>query len=151
MGAADSALEKIHAAQVEVDKNVAYAKMQREKIDQFEVEANKEHINTIDHFTAHLQNFLMNENKKKITLINGDVSFRNRQPKWSIADPQSTIAELEQSELHDLIRIKKEPALSEIKKHLSIVNGKVMYSKTGEVLKSIIVEEQQPSFSVKLK
>ena len=148
---ADWALTKIAEAENEIEKNKEYAEMQRHKIDEWEADVNKEYNNTVEHFKAHLQAYLTNEGVKSKKLINGNIGFRARQPKWEINDKDGLVKELENTELHDLVRIKKEPALSEMKKHLDIVNGKVIYSKTGEVLKNVTVEEQEPSFNVKTK
>ena len=148
---ADWALEKIAIAENEINKNSTYAQSQRDKINDWEADVNKAHINTIEHFKTHLQAYLINEGVKSKRLINGNIGFRSRQPKWSFVDEDELVKELEKTELHDLVRVKKEPALSEMKKHLDIVNGKVIYSKTGEVLKNVTVEEQEPNFNVKTK
>ena len=151
METADWALNKIAEAENEIEKNKAYADMQRHKIEQWEADVNKEYNNTVEHFKAHLQAYLTNEGVKSKKLINGNIGFRARQPKWEIHDKDGLVKELENTELHDLVRIKKEPALSEMKKQLTIVGDRVVYSKTGEFLEGIEIIEQEPSFNIKIK
>ena len=148
---ADWALTKIAEAENEIEKNKSYADMQRHKIDEWETDVNKEFENTISFMKSHLQLYLQTQDKKSIKLINGNIGFRKRQDKWHIPNSEELVKALESTELHDLIRVKKEPALSELKKHLTVVGDQVLYEKTGEVIEGIKIEKQEDSFNVKIK
>ena len=148
---ADWALTKIAEAENEIEKNKSYADMQRHKIDEWETDINKEFENTISFMKSHLQLYLQTQNKKSIKLINGNIGFRKRQDKWNIQNNEELVKALESTELHDLIRVKKEPALSELKKYLTVVGDQVLYEKTGEVIEGIKIEKQEDSFNVKIK
>ena len=148
---ADWALTKIAEAENEIEKNKSYADMQRHKIDEWETDINKEFENTISFMKSHLQLYLQTQDKKSIKLINGNIGFRKRQDKWNIQNNEELVKALESTELHDLIRVKKEPALSELKKYLTVVGDQVLYEKTGEVIEGIKIEKQEDSFNVKIK
>lgn len=151
METADWCLEKIAEAENEIEKNNAYAEMQMQKIKDWNEDVNKEHKNTIDFMSSHLQRYLMEENVKSIKLINGNIGFRKQQDKWKIEDDAGLVQFLEDTELHDLVRVKKTPALSEMKKHLSVVGNQVVYEMTGEVIEGITIEEQPDKFTFKTK
>lgn len=151
METADWALNKIAEAENEIEKNKSYADMQRNKIDKWEKEVNSEYENTISFMKSHLQLYLQAQDKKSIKLINGNIGFRKRQDNWNIQNNEELVKVLESTELHDLIRVKKEPALSELKKHLTVVGDQVLYEKTGEVIEGIKIEKQEDSFNVKIK
>lgn len=148
---AEWALEKIALAEKELQEIKEHADKRRFKIDEYEKEASAEHENTISFMKSHLQLYLQTQDKKSIKLINGNIGFRKRQDKWNIQNNEELIKTLESTELHDLIRVKKEPALSELKKHLTVVGDQVLYEKTGEVIEGIKIEKQEDSFNVKIK
>src|SRR5690625_58054 len=151
METADWALSKIAEAENEFEKNKEYADMQRHKIDEWEKEVNSEYENTIDFMKSHLQLYLQTQDKKSIKLINGNIGFRKKQDKWNIQNNEELGKALESTKVHELIRVKKEPALSELKKHLTVVGDQVVYERTGEVIDGVTIEKQDDSFNVKIK
>ena len=151
MSTAEWAMRKIKESENEIEKLEAHAKSEKERIDNWLKEASETHKNTIEHFTNHLRFYLETENKKSIKLINGTLSKRKRQPKWELEDKETLVKQLENKGLQELIRIKKEPDLSEIKKAFDVVEGKAINTETGEIIEGINVIEQEDSFSVRVE
>lgn len=148
---ADWAIEKIAEAQREIEENNDYVNSQIEKTRLYQQEINEVHQNTIDFFEGHLQLFLKSQGAKSMKLINGNIGFRARQSKFVMNDTDTLIKTLESSNLNDLIRVKKEPALNEIRKQYSVVDGKLVHNDTGEILDGIEAVDQDDSFNLKIK
>ena len=58
------------------------------------------------------------------------------------------IETLEKANLTDFIRVKKEPAKTDIKKAFDVVGDKVINPDTGEVIEGITIEAQEDKFNV---
>lgn len=92
--------------------------------------------------------------KKTIKLPAGTLKSLAGRPKWTVdaeaflkwfdSDPQV------QQERPELVRIKREPALSEIKAALVPKDDRAIYDGTGEIVPGVTVEPGQRSFSVEV-
>lgn len=82
----------------------------------------------------------MHDPKFKISTPYGKVSSRKQQSSWEY-DNEIVISSLKNAGLEDLIRIKEEPAKSEIKKTLQAVNGHAITS-DGEIIEGIKIIER---------
>lgn len=78
----------------------------------------------------------------------GSVTYHKQQPKWTY-DDETLVEHLEQNELDDFIRIKKEPVKTEIKKQFKVDKGKV-YDLNGVEVQGIMVETQPDKLVVKV-
>lgn len=78
----------------------------------------------------------------------GSISFRKQQPKW-IYDDQALVDFLEENDHHELIRVKKEPVKTEIKKLFKVDNGLVV-DEHGQIVEGIRVEEQPDTLDIKV-
>lgn len=78
----------------------------------------------------------------------GSVTYHKQQPKWTY-DDQTLVEHLEQNELDDFIRIKKEPDKTEIKRQFKVDKGRV-YDVNGVEVAGVKVEEQPDKLVVKV-
>lgn len=78
----------------------------------------------------------------------GSVTYHKQQPKWNY-DDEKLLKHLEDNELTDFIRVKKEPSKTDIKKQFKVADGKV-YDITGQEVEGIVVEEQPDKLVVKV-
>jgi phage host-nuclease inhibitor protein Gam len=79
----------------------------------------------------------------------GSISFRKSQPKWNYDEP-ALIEYLEQNELSEYIRIKKEPVKTEIKKLFKVDKGGYVYDTNGQEVNGILVEYLPDQLAVKV-
>lgn len=149
---ANWALRKIKQYKDQIDQNNALADAEIEKIERWNNQEREKAQQNIDSFQALLADYAMEKRKedpgfKSIKLPNGRIGFRKRQPKWDY-DNEKVIKALEDAKLKDLIRVKKEPIKTDIKKAFNAIGGKVINPKTGEVVEGITVTEQPDNFNV---
>lgn len=79
----------------------------------------------------------------------GSIGFRKQPPRWHYNDDE-LIAYLEQNEYTDLIRVKKEPAKTEIKKLFQpLADGRVIDT-NGQEVAGITVEHLPETLTVKV-
>ncbi|MEB3103051.1 host-nuclease inhibitor Gam family protein [Ferviditalea candida] len=80
----------------------------------------------------------------------GRVGFRKSQPKWHYEDDK-LIQFLEANDRADLIRIKKEPIKTEIKKIFQVTNDGDVYDENGQHVEGITVEFMPDTLDVKVE
>lgn len=151
---ADWALRKIIEAENEIEKVEHFAETQIRQIENWKAKQTDKHHNSIEHFQSLLAEYLQNKRKddpklKSITLPNGLLGFRKRQPKW-IYDEKQALESLEKAKLNKFIKVEKKLDKNAIKKAFDVVEDKVINPETGEVLEGITVNEQGESFNVRL-
>lgn len=78
----------------------------------------------------------------------GSIGFRKQQPKW-IYDDQALVEFLEANDRDDLIRVKKEPVKTEIKKIFRVDKGFAI-DEHGQIVEGIRVEEQPDTLDIKV-
>ena len=149
---ANWALRKIKQMKDQIDNNNALAQAEIDKIEHWNNEVNKQAQESIDYFTSLLTSYALNKRAedpkfKSLKLPNGRIGFRKSQPKW-VYDNDKVIETLEKANLTDFIRVKKEPAKTDIKKAFDVVGDKVINPDTGEVIEGITIEAQEDKFNV---
>lgn len=151
---ANWALRKIKSLQDKKEANAALAKEEISKINAWLEQENQSLDDSIGHFETLLQEYATRLREKdgkfkSMKLPSGSFGFRKSQPKWEY-DSKAVVESLEQHGNHELVRIKKEPDKSAIKKNYKVHKGKVVDPVTGMVLDGVTVTEQPDSFTVKV-
>ena len=151
---ADWALRKIKEAENEIEKAEYFAETQIRQIENWRIKQTDKHYESIEYFQSLLAEYLQNKRKedpklKSITLPTGNVGFRKRQPKWVYND-DVLLKALENENMNDLIRVKKELNKKAIKKEFKVVDGNVINPETGQVIEGIQIVEQGESLNVRL-
>src|SRR5690625_5230200 len=136
--------------QDKIERNNNLADAEIHKIEQWRERENEQANNSIKYFQGLLAEYAVSKREKDphlktINLPNGRFGFRKRQPKWKY-DNEKVVETLEKLGMTDLVRIKKEPKKSDIKKVFEVVNGKAVNPETGEVVEGIEVINQGESF-----
>lgn len=152
---ADWALSKIIEANNELEKIQKFAEIKIEKVQSWEEESSKKHLNSIDYFESILADYAMrkrqeNPDFKSIKLPNGKFEFRKKQPKWEY-DEKKIVKTLKENGMENFIRIKESPDKATIKKSLIVQNGKAINPETGEFVEGITVIDQGEGFNVKVQ
>ena len=86
--------------------------------------------------------------KAKISTPHGTVSTRKNPKKWTYSD--DVLAELEEKEMFEFIRIKKEVDKKELKKVLSATDDGIVVNSDGEVIKGVTVVDGGEVMTVKI-
>lgn len=123
-----------------------------EKVNSYRESKLKTNKGTIDFFSTLLERYahsqLEGTKKKSLKLPFGTLQFRTVPEKLSYTDSDIVLKTLENNNLNELIRTKKEIDKTNLKKAVSVVEGKVFLN--GIELEGIEVEPEQTSFSVKI-
>lgn len=86
--------------------------------------------------------------KFKCSTPYGKVSFRKQQPKWEY-DDDTVIESLKASGLNEYIRVKEEVNKADLKKAVSVVEGRAI-TPDGEIIEGIKVTEQPDKLDIKV-
>lgn len=78
----------------------------------------------------------------------GSLSFKKQQPKWNY-DDEKLVSWLEQNEANELIRIKKEPVKTEIKKLFIPTESGIVVDPDGQQVDGIMVEYRGDELVIK--
>ncbi len=151
---ADWALRKIAEEQEEFDRLKGLAEQQIEelrlKIKHLEETAERktsflkgclaQYFQTVPHKSTKTQ--------ESYKLLSGSLVFKL--PKQSmVKDDEALLEHFRQNGLQEYIKTEEKPMWGEYKKNLSIVDGKVVDTTTGEVVDAVRVEEAPGTFDVK--
>lgn len=145
------AMRKLRAVTLRRDHNSEIATKQIADIQRWEREANARHERDITFFTALLKEYALDcrynpdDGRKTISVPGGKVQTRSGTLRWKI-DNETFIAWARSSH-PDLIRVKEEPALTEVKATLNVENETV-FTDTGEIVPGIEVEQGEPTATV---
>ena len=136
-----------------------YAELQKEKqtihsTASFEVDRikawEKKETDTVNEsivFFENLVNEYMQENDlKKIKNPYGTISYRKQQPKWVYDNNLADI--LEKMELNKYLRVKKEVDKTLLKKECKVVENKICTS-DGELIQGVEIQQQEPKLTIK--
>ena len=149
---ADWALKKIAEIQSEMAVNDAYASKEKELIDNWLESENKRHNSSIEYFQSLLGGYLIelrkNNPKAKVSTPHGTVSTRKNPKQWTYSD--DVLAELEEKEMFEFIRIKKEVDKKELKKVLSVTDDGIVVNSDGEVINGVSVVDGGEVMTVKI-
>lgn len=152
LDAANWALRKIAAykkKQVEIKE---LAEAERFRIDSWEKSENENIERGIAYFEGLLTEYLMEQRKKdpkfKISTPYGKVSTRKQQPKWEY-DEKTVIEFLKSVGMNELIRIKEELNKVDLKKTVTVEDGKAIIQ--GVVLPGINIYDQPDKVVVEVE
>lgn len=89
------------------------------------------------------------ENRKSIHLPSGTLSFHKQQPKFRYEEAQ--LLEFCKTNAPEFVKVKTTETAdwAELKKHLTIDEGKVFFNETGELIDGMTAQEFPDSFTVK--
>lgn len=86
---------------------------------------------------------------KSVKTPYGSIGYKKQQPKW-LYDDQKLIEHLESASSLDLIRIKKEPVKTEIKKRFKIMEDGRVVDEDGIIVDGITVEFLEEKLDIKV-
>jgi hypothetical protein len=144
LSAIDSEKKDINkVADVEMDRILQWQQKEVEAID-----------NRKAFFEGLILQYAMNERTKdpKFKAVSspyGKVTFKKQQPKWNY-DDQKLVDYLESVSALDLIRVKKEPVKTEIKKRFTVLEDGRVLDEGGTVVEGIVVEFQDEKLDIKV-
>ena len=150
---ANWALRKIKAyskQQAELD-DLAEKEIQR--IREWQEKEKKKTQRSIDFFESILTLYLYEQRIKdpkfKVSTPYGTISTRKQQPKWEIKDKEGLVTWLKENNLEQLVRIKEEPALKDIKGSFE-KHGVNAIDENGEIIPGIYILEQPDKVIIKI-
>jgi len=154
--AADWAIEKIKFYRAELERKKRLAEEKKRQIDEWlksEQEKAERQIaffeqKLYEYFTS-LDPSLLQKSKTqtKYELFSGTLKLKKQNPLIERND-EILLKWLEESELTDFIKVKKEPNWAELKKKMDINGNRAVYKDTGEIIPGIKVEPQPDKFVV---
>jgi phage host-nuclease inhibitor protein Gam len=142
-------LAAIEAKKADVNQ-LADAEVQR--IESYREQELKGLVNSEDFFKSHIAEYAnvqreVDPNFKAKTPY-GSVTFRKQQPKWNY-DDEALLTFLEQNDYADLVRVKKEPVKTDIKKRFIATQDGRVFDENGQEVTGIKVEFLPESISIK--
>lgn len=155
LSTASWAFRKIKAYEKKVAEINELAKLETERIIEWQEKEIRGITRSIEFFENLLIGYYMKGKKEdpkfKCSTPYGTVSSRKQQPKWVIQD-EILINWLKEHDHEDLIRVKEEPALSDMKDAFKILieSGQVT-DRNGAIVEGIRVIEQNDKVTVKTK
>jgi phage host-nuclease inhibitor protein Gam len=82
----------------------------------------------------------------------GKISFRKQQTEWKYTDEAALVQYLEDNGHVELVRTKKEPIKTELKKMLLVTEtGAVVDPTTGEIVPSVTATERPDAVDIKVE
>lgn len=154
---ADWALRVIRDNEAERDRIIDIAKAQIEELKAQIEEITAKYDNESNFLKNCLAEYVMNVPRKETKtqetyqLLSGKLIVKKAAQKL-VPNDETIINYLESNELSEYVKIKKSPDWAEFKKTLSIVDGKVINTNTGEVVPTEVIgiEDVPSSFDIKL-
>ncbi|GEN87212.1 host-nuclease inhibitor Gam family protein [Oceanobacillus sojae] len=151
---ANWALRKIKQAQQKQEEASALAADEQEKIEAWYQSEKEKAQRDIDYFQGLLAYYAIKKREedpkfKSQKLPNGRIKFVKKQPKLNY-DDKAIVEYLKNNERTDLIRVKEEPSISDIKKEFVINEDKLIDPDTGEVIDGVTVEHLEDEFKVEV-
>ena len=141
LSSADWALRKIKELEAGIKQNMDFAESEKIRLEQWLESENRKYQESIEYFNGLLSHYLQelrkDNPKAKISTPHGTVSTRKNQKQWTYSD--DVLAELEEKEMFEFIRIKKEVDKKELKKVLSATDDGIVVNSDGEVIKGATV------------
>lgn len=152
LSSADWALRKIKELEVDIKQNMDFAESEKIRLEQWLESENRKYQESIEYFNGLLSHYLQelrkDNPKAKISTPHGTVSTRKNPKQWTYSD--DVLAELEEKEMFEFIRIKKEVDKKELKKVLSATDDGIVVNSDGEVIKGITVVDGGEVMTVKI-
>ena len=152
LSSADWALRKIKELEANIKQNNDFAEAEKIRLEQWLESENRKYQESIEYFNGLLSHYLQElrkvNPKAKISTPHGTVSTRKNQKQWTYSD--DVLAELEEKEMFEFIRIKKEVDKKELKKVLSTTDDGIVVNSDGEVIKGVTVVDGGEVMTVKI-
>ena len=152
LSSADWALRKIKELEAGIKQNMNFAESEKIRLEKWLESENHKHQESIEYFNGLLSHYLQelrkDNPKAKISTPHGTVSTRKNQKQWTYSD--DVLAELEEKEMFEFIRIKKEVDKKELKKVLSATDDGIVVNSDGEVIKGVTVVAGGEVMTVKI-
>ena len=152
LSSADWALRKIKELEADIKQNMDFAKSEKIRLEQWLESENHKYQESIEYFNGLLSHYLQelrkDNPKAKISTPHGTVSTRKNPKQWTYSD--DVLAELEEKEMFEFIRIKKEVDKKELKKALSATDDGIVVNSDGEVIKGVTVVDGGEVMTVKI-
>jgi phage host-nuclease inhibitor protein Gam len=146
------AMRKLAVQQEQIQTNYDIADAETARIDQWLKKVNAKPQQSADYFTAILIEYARSQRaesgRKSIQLPHGVVKSRVTNSKIKVEDVELFIKWAETNSLEDLVRIKKEPAVSDFKTVFEISGDKAVHVATGEIVEGVIIAPESINFSV---
>lgn len=148
------AMRKVKALKEEKEEALLSAKKEIERINEWIEKENNKYDNQINFFEGLMMEYAMMERKKdpffkKKATPFGAVSFRKRPPKWNY-DDEVLVNFLKENEYTDFVNIKYSPNKADLKKEVSVVNGKAVFD-TGEIVEGVEIVDQDEDIVIKVE
>ena len=152
LSSADWALRKIKELEADIKQNNDFAEAEKIRLEQWLESENRKYQESIEYFNGLLSHYLQelrkDNPKAKISTPHGTVSTRKNPKQWTYSD--DVLAELEEKEMFEFIRIKKEVDKKELKKVLSATDDGIVVNSDGEVIKGVTVVDGGEVMTVKI-
>ena len=152
LSSADWALRKIKELEANIKQNNDFAGAEKIRLEQWLESENRKYQESIEYFNGLLSHYLQelrkDNPKAKISTPHGTVSTRKNPKQWTYSD--DVLAELEEKEMFEFIRIKKEVDKKELKKVLSATDDGIVVNSDGEVIKGVTVVDGGEVMTVKI-
>ena len=152
LSSADWALRKIKELEAGIKQNNDFAESEKIRLEQWLESENRKYQESIEYFNGLLSHYLQelrkDNPKAKISTPHGTVSTRKNPKQWTYSD--DVLAELEEKEMFEFIRIKKEVDKKELKKVLSATDDGIVVNSDGEVIKGVTVVDGGEVMTVKI-
>ena len=150
-GAAACAMRKLRRLRQQQESNNLLATEQIAKIEDWLVHANRPSEDSIRYFEAILAHYAIRQrietDRKTIDLPEGKISTRSGSMRWSING--EVFLPWARENAPDLIRVKEEAALSEVKARLEVSGeGLVFEPSTGEHVPGVTAEQQDIAVTI---
>ena len=152
LSSADWAIRKIKELEANIKQNNDFAEAEKIRLEQWLESENHKYQESIEYFNGLLNHYLQelrkDNPKAKISTPHGTVSTRKNPKQWTYSD--DVLAELEEKEMFEFIRIKKEVDKKELKKILSVTDDGIVANSDGEVIKGVTVVDGGEVMTVKI-
>ena len=152
LSSADWAIRKIKELEANIKQNMDFAESEKIRLEQWLESENRKYQESIEYFNGLLSHYLQelrkDNPKAKISTPHGTVSTRKNPKQWTYSD--DVLAELEEKEMFEFIRIKKEVDKKELKKVLSATDDGIVVNSDGEVIKGVTVVDGGEVMTVKI-
>ena len=152
LSSADWALRKIKELEADIKQNMDFAESEKIRLEQWLESENHKYQESIEYFNGLLSHYLQelrkDNPKAKISTPHGTVSTRKNPKQWTYSD--DVLAELEEKEMFEFIRIKKEVDKKELKKVLCATDDGIVVNSDGEVIKGVTVVDCGEVMTIKI-
>lgn len=148
-------LRKIKQLQDQQKENNSLAEAEIEKINAWADSENEKAQRDIDYFQGLLAEYALKKREenpkfKSMKLPNGAIKFRKQQPKFNY-DDETLTKSLKKSGRTELIKIKKSPDKTAIKKTFVVQGERLVDPETGEFIEGVTIEHREDKFSVEVE